>query len=88
MVAAAVVLLPIAFTGTAIARWEGALFLLLYAAYTTYLLLDAAGHDALDGFTTVMWSFVLPLLALAIVAQAAYEVGKRRGANEPLLPDR
>lgn len=50
MVATAIALLPVAFTGMAIARWEGALFLGLYAAFTAYVLLADTEHDALGGF--------------------------------------
>ncbi|MUN62643.1 calcium/sodium antiporter [Kocuria sediminis] len=82
MLAAAVALLPIAFTGFAVARWEGALFLLLYLFYTGYVVLEAAEHDALDGFTAVLVSFVLPLLVLTLVAVSAHEVGRRRGRRQ------
>ena len=37
MVAVAVACLPIFFTGHVIMRWEGAIFLLYYVAYTVYL---------------------------------------------------
>ncbi len=77
--AAAIALVPIAFTGFAIARWEGGVFLALYVAYVAYLVLDAVGHDALTGFTAVMVYFVLPLLATTLVAVTAYEIGLRRG---------
>ena len=43
--AAVVALLPIAFTGFAVARWEGGLFLVLYLAYTGYVLLAATEHE-------------------------------------------
>ena len=86
MLASAVVLLPIAFTGLAIARWEGALFLALYVAYTAYVLLAAAEHDALSNFETVMVWFVLPLVGVVLVAAASYEAGRRRGEGAPLLP--
>ncbi|MBI9115694.1 calcium/sodium antiporter [Sanguibacter suaedae] len=79
MLAASVALLPVAFTGFAIARWEGGVFLLLYVAYTAFVVLAATEHDALDGFTTAMAWFVLPLLALTLVVFTAYEVGLRRG---------
>ncbi len=85
MIAASLALLPVAFTGFRIARWEGALFLGLYVAYMAYVLLAAAGHDALDGFTGIMLSFVLPLVGVTLVATAAYDVGRRRGAGEPLI---
>jgi cation:H+ antiporter len=70
MVAVAVVCLPVFFNGSCITRWEGALFLALYGAYTLYLILHATGHDALQGYSTVMGSFVLPLLAITLVVLA------------------
>lgn len=79
MLGAAVALLPIAFTGFVIARWEGGLFLTLYVSYVVYLVLWATQHDALEGFTLVMSVFVLPIVALSILLLVAYEVGVRRG---------
>ena len=79
MLGAAVALLPIAFTGFVIARWEGGLFLTLYVSYVVYLVLWATQHDALEGFTLVMSVFVLPIVALSILLLVAYEVGLRRG---------
>jgi len=66
MVAVAVACLPIFFTGNRIDRWEGGVFLVLYASYTLYLILAATGHDALAGFSGVMGGFVLPSLALTL----------------------
>ncbi len=82
MVAVALALLPIAFTGLRIARWEAALFVLLYAAYVTYLLMDSAGHSALPQYSTVMLAFVLPITALTLIVLATYELGLRRGRRE------
>ena len=84
MLAAAVALLPIAFTGFAVARWEGALFVALYVAYTGYVVLAATEHDALEGFTWTMAWFVLPLVALTLAVFTAYEIGLRRGRRDPL----
>jgi cation:H+ antiporter len=70
MVAVAVACLPIFFTGNRIDRWEGGVFLGLYAGYTVYLILAATRHDALTGFSAVMGSFVLPLLALTLLVLA------------------
>jgi hypothetical protein len=78
MLAAVVALLSIAFTGFAVARWEGGLFLILYLAYTGYVLLAATEHDALEGFSSVMVSFVLPLIVMTLVAVSAHELGRRR----------
>lgn len=81
MLAAAVALLPIAFTGFIIARWEGSLFVALYIAYLLYLVLASTEHDAASGFTTIMLWFVLPLVAATLIAFTAYEIalhGRRR----------
>lgn len=69
MIATAVACLPIFFTGHSIQRWEGAVFLGYYVAYTAYLLLDAAGHDALADFRLAMLWVVIPLtvVTLAVV---------------------
>lgn len=79
MLAAAVALLPIAFTGFIIKRWEGALFVVLYVAYTVYLVLTSTENDGADGFTTVMLWFVLPLVAVTLIAVTSFEVGVYRG---------
>jgi cation:H+ antiporter len=75
----AVALLPLAFTGFVLRRWEGLLLAGYYAAYVTYLLLDADGHDALPAFSTTMVLFVLPATALGLGTLAALEVRRRRG---------
>ncbi len=74
MIAVAVACLPIFASGATIARWEGALFLLFYVAYTAYLVLAAQQHDALPAFSAVMQAFVLPLTAvtLAVVGWRAW----------------
>jgi cation:H+ antiporter len=71
-------LLPIAFTGFIIARWEGSLFVLLYTSYTFYLVLASTQHDAAEGFSTIMLWFVLPLVAITLVAVTSYELGVLR----------
>jgi cation:H+ antiporter len=82
MIAVALALAPVAFTGFAVVRWEGALFVALYAAYIAYVLLDATGHDAVGPFSAVMLGFVIPITALWLVLLVAYEVGLRRGRLE------
>jgi cation:H+ antiporter len=76
MLAVAVALAPIAFTGFLLQRWEGALFVLLYIAYTLYLVLASTQHDAAEGFSSIMLWFVLPLLFVTLVAVTSYEVGR------------
>jgi cation:H+ antiporter len=79
MVAVAVACLPIFITGQTIARWEGALFFVYYVAYTAYLILAAAEHDALPAFSQAMLLFVLPLTAvtLAVLMVRALKSGLR-----------
>ena len=64
MVAVAVACLPIFFRRHRIARWEGAVFLGYYLAYTGFLVLMATGHDAARGFGQAMLIFVLPITVL------------------------
>ncbi len=77
MVAAALAVLPIVFTGFTVQRWEGALFVALYLAYTAYLVLNATAHDALTGFSQTMVFLVLPLIALTVVATVIYDLHRR-----------
>jgi cation:H+ antiporter len=67
MIAVAVACLPIFFTGQVIARWEGAVFLGYYIAYTLYLVLAAAEHAALAIFGAAMAWFVIPLTVLTLL---------------------
>jgi cation:H+ antiporter len=79
MIAVAVACLPIFFTGRMIARWEGVLFLCYYVAYTAYLVLAAAEHDALPLFSTTMLVFVIPLTVVTLLViswRAARSDGK------------
>ena len=78
MIAVAIACLPIFFTGNLIARWEGALFLALYAAYLAYVLLAAQQHDALQPYSAVMMMGVLPLVALTLALVAWREWRGRR----------
>lgn len=81
MIAVALACLPIFFTGYVISRWEGALFLAYYVAYTSFLVLDATKHGALPRFTEAMVYFVLPLTAVSLLMLAWHELrpGERNG---------
>ena len=67
MLAVALACLPVFMTGREIARWEGAVFLGYYAAYTTYLILAAQAHAALAAFSMTMMSFVIPITVVTLV---------------------
>lgn len=80
MLAVSVACLPIFFTGMSIARWEGALFLAYYVAYTAYLILDATRHEALPAFSMIMGVFVVPLtgITLTLLGVKAFIASRRR----------
>lgn len=77
MLIVSLAVLPIAFTGMRITRWEGGLFLTYYAAYITYLLLDATEHDALPAFSTTLLVFALPLTAVTLFLLAAHQMAPK-----------
>ncbi len=66
MFAVAVACMPIFFTGHVIARWEGAMFLAYYVAYTSYVVMDAANLGLTRSFASVMLGFVLPLTVIGL----------------------
>jgi cation:H+ antiporter len=68
MLAVAVACLPVFFTGREIARWEGAVFVGYYAAYTAYLILMSQQHDALPYFSNAMLWFVVPITVVTLIA--------------------
>jgi len=67
MLAIAFACLPVFISGHEIARWEGAVFLAYYAAYTTYIVLNTQQHDALPAFSMAMQLFVMPLTVVTLV---------------------
>lgn len=67
MIAVAIAALPIFFTGHAITRWEAAVFLGYYLAYTGYLILVAADHGLAPRLGAAIIWFVAPLTVLTIV---------------------
>ncbi|WP_420208207.1 calcium/sodium antiporter [Candidatus Electronema sp. JC] len=70
--------LPIFFTGSRISRLEGALFFGYYCAYTLHLILTAAEHELLPGFSMAMLYFALPLTAVTLFTVAAREWRKKK----------
>lgn len=78
MVACAVACLPVFFTGLAVARWEAALFLVLYAVYVGWLLLHAAAHPAQEEFAFVALWVIAPLATAAVAAPAIFAWRQRR----------
>lgn len=84
MVATAIACLPLMVLGRRLGRAEGALFLLYYAAYVTYLVLDVREHAALPGYSKTMLEFVLPLTLVTLVGLALRARARRvSGAERP-----
>jgi cation:H+ antiporter len=79
MMAVAVACLPIFFVGYTIQRWEGALFLGYYVAYTAYLILAATDHEALPVFSQAMMWFVVPLTVITLCVVLVREIRRRKG---------
>jgi cation:H+ antiporter len=77
MIAVSVACLPVLFTGHLIARWEGALFFGYYIAYATYLVLYAQDHDALDEYSLVMTTVVIPLTVITLAVVMWREMKER-----------
>jgi cation:H+ antiporter len=66
MLAVSLACLPIFFTGWAISRREGAVFLLYYGAYLSYLVAHAADHPVEDTIRTAVLFYAAPLTALTL----------------------
>jgi cation:H+ antiporter len=73
MIAVAVASLPVFLLGRCIGRRRGLLFLGYYVIYVVYLVMGAQQHDALEAFSGVMLSFVLPITIVTLVAMVIRE---------------
>lgn len=78
MVATVVLLLPLALTGAVVSRPEGAVLVVLYAVYTTYLFLGAASSPAADPFRSVVLLVAVPVVVVWLVVQVVQVVRSRR----------
>jgi cation:H+ antiporter len=81
MLAVAFACLPAFMLRSEIGRRRGLMFLAFYVAYVAYLILGAQDHDALDEFSAVMLSFVLPITIVTLVAMVIR--GQRHGGDAP-----
>ena len=81
MIVVAIAALPIFFTGYTIARWEGAVFLAYYVAYTVYLILDAREHHALANFQQAMVMFFIPITLITLLVTVRRAVKRQRRSS-------
>jgi len=79
MLAVAFACLPVFMLRSEIGRRRGLMFLGFYVAYVAYLILGARDHDALDEFSAVMLSFVLPITIVTLVAMVIRGQGRSGG---------
>jgi cation:H+ antiporter len=77
MIAVAVACLPIFFSGFTIARWEGALFLGSYIAYTLFLIFSATSNVLLGSFAGAM-QIILPIVAVVLVVTAVLSLRNQK----------
>lgn len=81
MMASAFLCIPVFFTGLRIARPEGLLFLLYYAVYTTYLVLDATHSRSIEGYRAVVLYGVIPCTLIPVglsVVRSLKAAGRRK----------
>lgn len=83
MTLVALLCLPIFITGKLIARWEGAVFLAYYIAYTVYLVLNARQHPALADYGWAMKWVVMPATAVLVAALLLRDLRRRRATPSP-----
>jgi cation:H+ antiporter len=77
MIAVALACLPVFFTRGAISRWEGALFIGYYIAYTVYLIFNTTQHALLPIYNAVMMYFVVPITVVTILVVVFQEFAKK-----------
>lgn len=87
MIAVLTACLPIFFTGSIIARWEGVLFLAYYIAYTAYLIMYSTRHASLPIFSTMMIAFVIPITVLTLVIVTLQAIREKRQAAKARRSD-
>jgi cation:H+ antiporter len=78
MVAVAVVVLPIFYTGRKVSRWEGLLLFFFYVSFTLSLILEAIGDPWLDVLGWTMTRFIIPATALGLTLRVIQETRVRR----------
>ncbi len=83
MTLVAVLCLPLFITGKLIARWEGAVFLAYYIAYTVYLVLTNWQHPALATYGWAMKWVMMPSTAVLVTALLIRDVRRRDPLPSP-----
>ncbi len=84
MMAVMIACLPVFFAGYSINRWEGALFLGYYVAYTAYLIMQSNGEPFANTFADAMLGYVVPLTAITlfVITARAWRIQRGLPANK------
>lgn len=80
MLIVSIVCFPIFLSGYKIERWEGAVLLILFALYMTYVFLNSSHHDSLPKINAILLIFSLPLIFATIVTLFKQNFQKDRKA--------
>jgi cation:H+ antiporter len=67
MLVVTVACIPIFYSGRTVSRWEGALFLAYFVAYTTYVLMAATGQAPPPTVRDALLFFAIPLTVLSLL---------------------
>lgn len=78
MIGVSAVCLPIFYTNYTITRANGFIFLFFYAAYTTYLVLDASSHSLFPIYSEVLVAFLIPLALATAFGLGGWHWSKKR----------
>jgi cation:H+ antiporter len=70
MIASALACLPIFFIGNNIDRWEGGLFLFLYASYLAYTVMRSIGDGFFDEHNLIFFGLTVPLIGATLLILA------------------
>lgn len=82
MIGAALACVPIFFTGRLIARWEGALFFMLYVMFTIYVILSATQATILPAYQAALLFFVIPLVVVTLLGTSLRAVWVERQRHD------
>lgn len=83
MIAVAVACLPIFFSGHRIARWEGAVFLLYYVAYTASIIIAETVPQYTRTLNDAMIFCVIPLTVLTLMIAVTRAIRGDNGMEQP-----
>lgn len=67
MVVSSVLCIPLFMTDMKVSRWEGAVLVLSFVSYISWITLDSTDHDAAEPFGKFVMFFLVPIMASAVL---------------------